>query len=32
MQLIDVDVAGQTTAAADPRGRGVARVWDVKAR
>lgn len=32
MQLIDVDAAGQTTAAADPRGRGVARVWDVKAR
>ncbi|MBM4216815.1 MAG: gamma-glutamyltransferase family protein, partial [Gammaproteobacteria bacterium] len=32
MQLIDVDAAGQTTAASDPRGRGVARVWDVKAR
>lgn len=32
MQLIDVDAAGQTTAAADPRGRGVAGVWDVKAR
>ncbi len=31
MQLIDVDVDGNTSAAADPRGRGVARVFEVKA-
>lgn len=30
MQLIDVDAAGHASAAADPRGRGVARVFDVK--
>jgi gamma-glutamyltranspeptidase/glutathione hydrolase len=29
MQLIDVDAAGSTTAAADPRGRGVARVFEL---
>jgi gamma-glutamyltranspeptidase/glutathione hydrolase len=32
MQLIDVDAGGNTNAAADPRGRGVARVFEVKAR
>lgn len=32
MQLIDVDAAGNTSAAADPRGRGVARVFEVKPR
>jgi gamma-glutamyltranspeptidase/glutathione hydrolase len=32
MQLIDVDAAGNTSAAADPRGRGVARVLEVKSR
>ena len=32
MQLIDVDADGNTTAAADPRGRGVARVIEIKTR
>jgi len=32
MQLIDVDVDGNTTAAADPRGRGVARVFEINTR
>jgi gamma-glutamyltranspeptidase/glutathione hydrolase len=32
MQLIDVDASGNTSAAADPRGRGVARVFEVKPR
>lgn len=30
MQLIDVDAKGVVTAAADPRGRGVARVFDTR--
>lgn len=29
LQLIDIDAAGKITAAADPRGRGVARVFSV---
>ncbi|MBM4234698.1 MAG: gamma-glutamyltransferase [Gammaproteobacteria bacterium] len=30
LQLIDIDADGVVTAAADPRGRGVARVFDVR--
>lgn len=32
MQVIDVDAQGRTTAASDPRGRGVARVIELPAR